>query len=131
MATLPEPLITTVLPLKLSPFVRRSISADKVAQAVAGGLRARQGTAVGQALAGQHARKLIGQTLILAEHIADLTRADADVARGHVGIRADMLGQLGHKGLAETHNFHIALALGVEVRAAFAAAHRQAGERCS
>ena len=30
--------------------------------------------------------------------------------------------------MAETHNFHIALALRVEIRAAFAAAHREAGK---
>ena len=37
--------------------------------------------------------------------------------------------KLAHKGLAETHYFGVGFAFGVEVRAAFAAAHRQGGER--
>ena len=37
--------------------------------------------------------------------------------------------ELGHIALAEAHHFMIALALGVEVRAALAAAHGQAGQR--
>ena len=36
--------------------------------------------------------------------------------------------QLIHKGLAETHDLPVALALGVEVRAALAAAHGQSGQ---
>ena len=36
--------------------------------------------------------------------------------------------QLAHKGLAETHDFGVALALGVEVRTALAAAHGQRGQ---
>ena len=39
-----------------------------------------------------------------------------------------MLGKLGHKCLTETHNFIIALTLGIKVGAALAAAHRQTGE---
>ena len=39
-----------------------------------------------------------------------------------------MLRELGHKGLAEFHDFVIAFALRVEVGAAFAAAHGQAGQ---
>ena len=91
-------------------------------------LGAHQGAAVGQALAGEHAAELVADTLILAEQIADLTGAHADVAGGHVGIRADVALQLGHEGLAEAHDLVAALALGVEVRAALAAAHGQAGE---
>ena len=36
--------------------------------------------------------------------------------------------QLGHEGLAEAHDLVVALALGIEVRAALAAAHGQAGQ---
>ena len=39
-----------------------------------------------------------------------------------------MAGEFSHKGLAEAHDFGIGLALGVEVRAALAAAHGQAGQ---
>ena len=99
-----------------------------VAQAVAGRLGARERAAVGQALAGQNAGELIAQALVLAVHEADLTAADADVARRYVGELADVLGQLGDKGLAETHDLSVGLALRVEVGTALAAAHRQAGQ---
>ncbi len=72
---------------------------------------------------------MVGDALILAEHIANLARADADIASGHVNIGTDMAVELGHEALAEAHHFMIAFALGVEVRAALAAAHRQAGQR--
>ena len=39
-----------------------------------------------------------------------------------------MLGEFGHEGLAEAHDFAVALALRVEVGAALAAAHREGGE---
>ena len=99
-----------------------------VAQAVAGSLGASQRTAVGQALAGQHAGVLVADTLVLAEQVADLTAADADIAGRYVGELADVRAQLGHERLAETHDFGIGLALRVEVGAALAAAHRQAGQ---
>ena len=52
----------------------------------------------------------------------------------HVGMRAaarrrtDVLAELGHEGLAEAHDLVVRLALGVEVAAALAAAHRQRGQ---
>ena len=66
--------------------------------------------------------------LVLAVHIADLTRAGADVAGRDVGVRADVFAKLGHKALAEAHHFPVALALGVEVRAALGAAHGEGGQ---
>ena len=99
----------------------------KVAQTVSSGLGTSQGTAVGQALAGKHAGKFVAQAFILTEQIADLPAAHADVAGGHIGVGADILKQLIHKGLAEAHNLRIGLAVGVEVGAALAAADGQAG----
>ena len=102
--------------------------AHKVQQSVAGGLGADERAAVGEALAGQHAGKLIAHPLVLAEEIADFTRAHADVAGGNVGLGADVAGKLGHKALAEPHDLGVGFALGVKVAAALAAAHRQAGQ---
>ena len=85
-------------------------------------------TAEGAALSGEDAGELIVQALILAEHISDLTCADPHITRRNIGIRADVIGQLGHKALAEAHDLALGFALGVEVAAALAAAHRQAGE---
>ena len=101
----------------------------EVYAAVAGGFRADQAAAVGDALAGQHRGELVGQALVLAEQVADLAAADADVTGRHVEVGADVAVQLAHEGLAEAHHFVVALALGVEVRAALAAAHGQRGQR--
>ena len=101
----------------------------EVAQAVAGGLGTGQRAAEGQALAGEHtALEAVGQTLVLAEHIADLAAADANITGGAVHELADVAVQLGHEALAEAHDFHVALAVGVEVGAALAAAHGQGGQ---
>ena len=101
----------------------------EVDEAVAGGLGAHVGAAPGQALAGQDARvEAVLEALVLAEHVADLAATHADVAGGHVGVGADVAGELSHEGLAKTHDLGVGLALGVEVRAALAATHGQAGQ---
>ena len=101
----------------------------EVDAAVAGGFRTNERAAPVQALAGEHAGELVAQPLVLAEQEADLASAHADVAGGHVGVRTDVAAQLGHEALAEAHDFVVALALGIEVGAALAAAHGQRGER--
>jgi len=60
-----------------------------------------QRTAPVQGLAGQHAGELVADALVLAEEVADLAAADADVPRRDVGMRADVLAELGHEALAE------------------------------
>ena len=106
----------------------QSLSGE-VAQAVAGSLGAGQRTTKGQALAGEHtALEAVGQALVLAKHVADLAAADTDITGGAVHELADVAVQLGHEALAEAHDFHVALAVGVEVRAALAAAHGQGGQ---
>ena len=100
----------------------------EVDAAVTGRLRADERAAPVEGLAGEHARELIAQTLVLAEEVADLATAHTDVAGGHVGVRADVALQLRHEALAETHHLHVALTLGVEVGTALAAAHGERGE---
>ena len=101
---------------------------DEVDQAVAGCLGAGQGAAEGEALAGEDAGELVADALVLAEHVGNLAAADAQVTGGDVGVGADVALELGHEGLAEAHDLVVGLALGVEVRAALAAAHGQGGE---
>ena len=100
----------------------------QIQQAVAGGFPPGQAAAIGKALAGEDALKHIADLPVLAKHIADLPGAHADIAGGHIRIRADVLGKLHHKGLAEAHDLPVGLALGVKVGAALGAAHRQAGK---
>ena len=98
----------------------------EIEQAVAGRLRADERAAVGEALAGEHALIAVADALVLAVEIADLSCADADVARRNVRIRADVAVELRHEALAERHDLAVALALRVEIGAALAAADRQA-----
>ena len=100
----------------------------EVHRAVAGGLRADPGAAPTQPLPGEHPGELVGDALVLAEQETDLPAADADVAGGHIGLRAEVPGQLGHERLAEPHDLAVALSLRVEVRPALAAAERQGGQ---
>ena len=86
-------------------------------------------TAVTEAFSGENAVFVSADDfLILTEQIADFATADAHIACGNVHIRPDMTIKFVHKGLAETHDFGIALAGGIEVRAALCAAHRKGGE---
>src|SRR5208283_6231097 len=49
-------------------------------------------------------------------------------ARRHVRVRSDMAEEFGHEALAELHHFVVALALGIKIRAALAAAHGERGQ---
>src|SRR5690606_34809828 len=108
----------------------RQHALDEVNGSVAGRLLARARSTPAQALAGQHAGLVaVGDALVLAEHVADLALADADVARGHVGVLASMAVELGHERLAEAHDLPVGPATRIEVGAALAAADRHAGQR--
>jgi hypothetical protein len=72
---------------------------------------------------------LVGDAFVLAEQEADLPAAHPDVAGRDIGVGSDMPVQLSHEALAEAHHFIVALALGIEIRSAFGAAHGQRGER--
>ena len=86
-------------------------------------------TAVRNALTGECAVIAVADSLILAHHVANLSAAYAEVTCGNVGVGTDVSVKLSHKGLAETHDFHIGLAVGVEISAALAAADGQTGQR--
>src|SRR5690606_33915202 len=78
----------------------------------------------------QHPRFVaVGQALVLAEEIADLAAAYADVARRHVGVLAQVTVELGHEGLAEAHDLAVGTAARIEVGAALSAADRQSRQR--
>ena len=96
--------------------------------AVAGGFLAGQRAAPLEALAGEHALEAAGETLVLAEHVADFAAAHADVPGGHVDGVADVAGGFGHEGLAEAHDFGFRLALGIKVAAALGAADGEPGQ---
>src|SRR5690606_33605930 len=102
---------------------------DEVGGAVAGGFGADLGTTEGQVLAGQHPGLVaVGDSLVLADEVADVAPARPDVAGRHVGVFTDVALQFGHEALAEPHDLAVGAPLGIEVRAALAAADGQAGE---
>src|SRR5690606_19036534 len=79
--------------------------------------------------AGEDARLVaVGDSLVLAEQIADLALAHSDVAGRDVGVLAQVAVQLGHQRLTEAHDLAVAAALGVEVRSPFGAPDRHAGD---
>ena len=96
-----------------------------VNSAVACCLGTDEGAAVLDALTCEHACELVSESLVLTEHVADLTSAYAEVACGNVKVGTDMSGELCHEALAETHNLCVRLALRIKVCTALAAAHGQ------
>ena len=68
------------------------------------------------------------ELFILAEEIAYLTSAHADVACRNILVRTYISVKLVHESLAETHDFGIALAARGKVGATLAATHGQRGE---
>ena len=82
-----------------------------------------------QILAGENAGEFVADAFVHAEEIADLPRTHADVACRDIGIRSDVAIEFAHEALTESHDFGVGFALGVEVGAALAAAHRQGGQR--
>ena len=99
----------------------------KIRHAVTRRLRAQQAAAPVGFFAGEGTRKIIGQLFILAEHIAYFARAAAQISGGNVGVIADVMVELIDKRVAEAHDFVVAFAARVKVRAAFSAAQRQRG----
>ena len=71
---------------------------------------------------------MVDEAFVHAVHVAYFAAAYADVACGHVAVRPEVFPEAEHEGLAETHDFAVALAAGREVAAAFCTAHGECGE---
>src|SRR5262249_46653321 len=99
--------------------------ASEVDAAVPGGLGADRAAAERRALAGDGSMEGVLEPLVLAVEVADLARADADVARRHIDVRADVAVELGHERLAKAHHLAVRASLGIEVRSPLATAERQ------
>ena len=100
-----------------------------VDSAVAGGLGTDQGTAVAQALAGEHAVLPHAlQAAVLAIQVANLAAAHAHITGGNVDVGPDVTIQSRHEALAETHDLGVGLAGGIKVGTALGAADGEAGQ---
>src|SRR5690606_18216611 len=109
--------------------LRRQHLLDKEHAPIAGRLRTDAGAAEGEMLARQYARLVsVGDPLVLAEKVADLSASDPDVAGRHIDVFPNVSVQLGHEALAKPHDFAVGAPLWVEVGAALAAADGQAGQ---
>ena len=81
-----------------------------------------------QGLAGKHPGKVVGETLVLAEHVADFPGTDANIAGGNIQFGAQVVVELRHISLTEAHDLGIRLAPGIEVGAALGRAQGQCGQ---
>ena len=97
--------------------------------AVSRGFGADQTASEGESLARDRPCEFVFDSLVLAEQVADLALAHADVPRRNVDILADVARQLGHERLAEAHDLVVALASRIEVGPALGAAHGEARQR--
>ena len=71
---------------------------------------------------------LASDFLVSAIEVADFTTANTHVAGRAVLVGTDVAPQLIHEGLAETHDFFVGLANGIEIGTALATAERQVGQ---
>jgi hypothetical protein len=101
----------------------------KVDGTVAGSLRANEGPAKTQPLAGEDAVGTIGKLFHHACHEAHFPGSHADIPRWYIDIRAYMPEQLRHIGLAEAHDLARAAVPGVEIGATLAATHGKCSKR--
>ena len=102
---------------------------DVVDGAEAGGLGTDEATAPAVALAGQSTGGVLaGEFLVGTVEVADFAAAHAHVAGRAVLVGTDVAPQFIHEGLAEAHDFGVALSNGVEVGTAFTTAEGQHGE---
>ena len=108
--------------------MRRQHLVHEIEGTIARSLRSQDAATPLAALAGEHALELVGQLLILSVQVTNLTGSHANVACRHVLVGADMVIQLGHKGLTESHHLAVALAADAEVGASLSATHRQRGQ---
>ena len=81
-----------------------------------------------RAFAGQNAGVFIADFLVITVKITDFAAADTDIACRNVRLAADMAEQFTHEGLAESHDFAVGFAFGIEIGTALAAAHGQGGQ---
>lgn len=76
-----------------------------------------------QSLSGQDTLKLVPRLAVGSKQVSNLAARDTNVTSGDVGIGANVSRQLAHKGLAETADLVVRLALGVEIGTSFSTAH--------
>ena len=70
----------------------------------------------------------VRDALVLAEQESDLAAAHANIARWHVGVFTEVTVELGHEGLAESHDLTLGCVMGVEVRPTLSATNWHTGE---
>ena len=77
---------------------------DEIERAEARSLRTEDRAAPLHAFAGEYTLELMGQLLVFAKEITDLTASYTNIACRHILIRTDITIELLHKRLTETHH---------------------------
>lgn len=70
----------------------------------------------------------VSNALVLAEEESDLTTANADITSWHVGVFTKVTVELGHEGLAESHDLSLGRVMGIKVRPTLRATDRHASQ---
>ena len=107
----------------LAVIIKHSLC--KIKKAITCSLCSCEWTAPVETLTCKNAFIYISDSLILTEHITDLTSTCTDITGRNICVSTDVLTKLCHKALAECHNFSVALALRIKVRATLTAADRK------
>src|SRR5699024_6093281 len=96
---------------------------------VAGSIGPNQGTAPGDTFAGKRAGlQTVCDTAILTKHETNLSGPDADVAGRNVLRVTNVAVALGHRRLADPHDFALGAARGIEILSAFCTTNWHGGQ---
>src|SRR5699024_9318747 len=77
---------------------------------------------ISQTLSCEHAFKYAADSLVLSEHVADLSCPCSDVSGRHVCVCSNVFAQLCHEALTECHDLSVGFSFWIKVRSAFSSA---------
>ena len=101
---------------------------NKIDRSESGRFGPDQRTAPAHAFTGQNTAVIVGKTAVGPEKISDFPGTDTEISGGHVNLSSDMTVKFPHERVAEVHDLKLGFSFGIEIAAAFAAAHGQRGQ---
>ena len=102
---------------------------DEIQGAITCGLWTNLRTAPFEPLACKNTLELMGEFLILAEEVTNLTGSYTDITGRYILVRTDMAIQLVHESLTETHHLIVGASANREVGTSLTATHGQCRQR--
>lgn len=74
-----------------------------------------QGSSPSSTLTGKDTSELVLDLLVGSKQESDLSSSNPDVSSGNISVGADVTGELGHEGVAESSDLGVGSTLGVEL----------------